>query len=68
VSLLRNYRAEQELLAALAINDRLWAQAEDLRSRLRLAEGYLQQIADWQSADLNDLKNEARLALKALRK
>jgi hypothetical protein len=68
VSLLRNYRAEQELLAALAVNDRLWAQSEDLRSRLRLAEGYLQQIADWQSADLNDLKNEARLALKALRK
>lgn len=68
MSLLRNYRAEQELLAALAVNDRLWAQSEDLRSRLRLAEGYLQQIADWQSADLNDLKNEARLALKALRK
>lgn len=65
---LQLHRANQDLLAEQRRNDALSHAHRELRQRLLLAESYLRQIAEWKSADLNDLKNEARLALKALRK
>jgi len=57
----RRQRKEQQLLA-------LEAKLEAAQFRLGFALGALQTLADWKSCDINDMKNEARFAIRVLKK
>jgi hypothetical protein len=57
----RRQRKDQQLLA-------LEAKLEATQFRLGFALGALQTLADWKSCDINDMKNEARFAIKVLNK
>lgn len=46
----------------------LEAKLEAAQFRLGFALGALQTLADWKSCDINDMKNEARFAIRVLKK